>query len=477
MLTLDYRCRVVVVALFFCAVIPLLGYAVGDSRGEGFTSPMGRVRVLNPDVPVDIENTYLSFDVGDSLPLFQENNEYFIALVDTPYGGKCLSAFSLKKGTGKTAWVTPENTMFFGYRTLSTEGKLYLHIYEELPVITETPESYEVVVERLGRQAAVWIPKISEDFMFLANTTTPSQVKAKKPSPPSAKSRKRHILPPATSHVHRAREKKKVPAIIPVHPTVTNNPVKSVEAQVPKEAVDEALMSLLDADSNPASEDGDGYSKDGMSSSKDAVAYVMDILKQGTLIVIVTVALILFFIFIFIIGLRHAVLRKANRTKLKNLSLMEQSPALPQPEPINLGDSNGNDDDGVSADFSGSIASMSLGAVTQFLNSDKESGTLSITEDDKTAIGTILFNEGEIVDARSGTRRGVDAVYELLRNQEGLFAFSREDLGDFEQTVKQGTISLLLDAHRIMDEEGEGSAGTKKKPKKKARKLKVRKRA
>jgi len=483
MLTLGYRHRVVVVALFFYAVIHPLIYAADESPGEASASPLGRIRVLNPDVPVDIDNAYLSFNVGDSLPLFQENDEYFIALVDTPYEGKRLSAFPLKKGTGKTAWVTPENTMFFGYRTLSTEGKLYLHIYEELPVIGETPDHYEVVVERLGRQAAIQIPKVSEDFMFLANTKVVPHKSKKKPPHTLVKHKpqKRRILPPATSSVHRAGEEKKRPATNTIASSVTNEPVVSVEVPRPKESVDEALMSFLDADSDPngdpLSEDSEGYNESGVSSGKDALAYVINLLKQGTLIVIVTVGLILLFIFIFIMGLRRSVLRKANRTKLKSLSLMDQLPELPPPEQLNLGDRDGDDD--ASADFSGSIASMSLGAVTQFLNSDKESGTLSITADDKAPIGTILFNEGEIVDARCDTKRGVDAVYELLRNQEGLFAFSREDLGDFEQTVKQGTISLLLDAHRIMDEEGEGSADAKKKPKKKTRKtkLKVRKRA
>lgn len=159
--------------------------------------------------------------------------------------------------------------------------------------------------------------------------------------------------------------------------------------------------------------------------------------------IIISVSLVLF-----IIGLywetRRKTLRRDGATKKAVAERVVVGNSVKPPPPLR--DS--------SNDFSGSISSMSLGSVTQFLNSDKETGTLFVKDKNNVEIGTLAFIQGEIIDAKSSNKRGIDALYEILRNKEGFFSFLREKQPkSTEKTITQGTISLLLDAHRIMDEE------------------------
>ena len=77
----------------------------------------------------------------------------------------------------------------------------------------------------------------------------------------------------------------------------------------------------------------------------------------------------------------------------------------------------------------------------------------------------MVFVKGEIFDAKTPTRRGVPAVYDIMRCKEGFFTFARGDHSNAERTILEGTITMLLEAHRIMDEEGpKPAAPAKEKP-------------
>ncbi len=105
-------------------------------------------------------------------------------------------------------------------------------------------------------------------------------------------------------------------------------------------------------------------------------------------------------------------------------------------------------------DMSGHIASSSLGDVSQFLNAGKETGVLSIKNEESDPMGRMVFDKGELVDAESPGHCGVEAVYDLLRHKDGFFSFVRQaEESITERTITQGTISLLLDVYRVIDEE------------------------
>jgi hypothetical protein len=148
-----------------------------------------------------------------------------------------------------------------------------------------------------------------------------------------------------------------------------------------------------------------------------------------------------------IIGLYGKYRRKAHRREVATEAATEApatgSDGLGKPPPL----------PDISHDFAGSIASMSLGSVAQFLNSDNKTGTLLVKDKSHAEIGTLVFIKGQLIDAKSPDKRGTNAFYKILRNKEGFFSFLCEEPKNVEQTIMQDIISLLLNAHQIMDEE------------------------
>lgn len=417
------------------------------SLGEGV--PLGVVRVTQSRLPVVIDNAMLVFDVGARLRLFQENEEFFIALSDAPYSGRQLIAVPLRKGTSKVAWVTPEQTMFFGFRTATVEGRLYLRADEELSVIREDASRYEVLVERMGQQAAIWVSKLDPGIRFIPNPAAA----LKKGDGRASRQARRSAQPPrqrATNAAEAVAARATAPAV--------GGAVAAGQESPPEDEVETAWMSLLAPEAETISAD-DGTA--GSSGAKSEEGSRIETMMRGMLsavgarlrVLLVVVLAALLLIVLLVAGLRKAVLKHAHPTGLRKLSAKDEkaSAAKPEPEPAAQAASAAPP----AADFSGTIASMALSAVTQFLNGDKETGVLTITENDHKVMGRMIFVDGEIVDARTDGKRGVDAVYAMLRFRQGLFAFVRQPAGKYEKTVNVGTISLLLEAHRILDEEGE----------------------
>ncbi|MFH0878976.1 MAG: hypothetical protein V2A34_04620, partial [Lentisphaerota bacterium] len=122
-------------------------------------TPTGFIRVLKSVSPVYIRDAHVTFETGSTLPLFQENDQYFIALADTAGEGERLCAFPVMVNGERLAWITGEQTMVFAWRGSSCNGKVFLRMGEELPVIGETENDYEVVLERFGRLASLLVPK------------------------------------------------------------------------------------------------------------------------------------------------------------------------------------------------------------------------------------------------------------------------------------------------------------------------------
>ncbi len=104
-------------------------------------------------------------------------------------------------------------------------------------------------------------------------------------------------------------------------------------------------------------------------------------------------------------------------------------------------------------DLTGTIQRTALGELIQFLNAGKETGILAVKDEHKQPLGLVYMAKGEIVDATCGAQRGLDAVYAVLRRTKGYYTFKRREQIEQERTVTQGTIGILLEAYRIIDEE------------------------
>lgn len=97
-----------------------------------------------------------------------------------------------------------------------------------------------------------------------------------------------------------------------------------------------------------------------------------------------------------------------------------------------------------SGTFTGSLESFSVAELIQFLNSSRETGMLSIDPDDDDITCKIYFERGEIIDALSSRHTGEKAVADILSMRDGLFSFTRQQEVETHRTVRQSTMSLLL---------------------------------
>ncbi|MFH0880726.1 MAG: DUF4388 domain-containing protein, partial [Lentisphaerota bacterium] len=111
------------------------------------------------------------------------------------------------------------------------------------------------------------------------------------------------------------------------------------------------------------------------------------------------------------------------------------------------------------ADFSGALTSMSMSVLSQMLNSEMATGVLTVKDKDHADLGTLTFVNGEIVDANSLGKRGTEAVHMLIRQKQGSFLFVRKARLETKKTVHQNTVSLLLEAARMIDEKNPSTPG------------------
>jgi hypothetical protein len=86
------------------------------------------------------------------------------------------------------------------------------------------------------------------------------------------------------------------------------------------------------------------------------------------------------------------------------------------------------------------------------LNLNKKSGVLKIDGEGK---GEIYLKDGQLVGAKTGTQEGEEAVYELVTFEKGTFNFEVSDK-EYPNNVTNGTMNVIMEACRIMDERRSG---------------------
>jgi hypothetical protein len=100
----------------------------------------------------------------------------------------------------------------------------------------------------------------------------------------------------------------------------------------------------------------------------------------------------------------------------------------------------------------GSLDRFQVTEIIQLLNTMRETGVLDIVDATDDAVHRVMVREGEIVDAFNADQRGEDAVAEILRCNQGVFAFIRGDLPSAETTIKTSTMTLLMENFQALDE-------------------------
>ena len=459
--------------------------------GSTFVLTSGTIRAMAPKVAVWINSPYVIQHVGDKLQLLQKNDDYFIGIVEREYEKekKRICAFPLmsRKSRQKSAWTTKSGLMFFGYKTTSCNGVFYLRDGEDLSVLGMTDTDYQVEIQRYGHKANLWIPKTTLNIEYTpgvlststatlgpvrtiitgtaetthievvrgGNVTTLTNVNqrlsqgthSKLADLFAAQQRLKTSRPTRKTTVVASEidepwfeveeEPEPVPEVKPELPVIeepvevetvpivdTNEVIDVVEESEPVEDVDDT-NELSEVDLKEAGETD-------TAGGVNLQALVMSVFG---VFLVVLVAIV--------------VVKKVRGGEGKEARTSMSAPVSVVDSEESLADVSDKD-----VDMSGHIASSSLGDVAQFLNAGKETGNLSIKNEEGEPVGRMVFDKGELVDAESPGHCGVEAVYDLLRHKDGFFSFVRQPEDSIEErTITQGTISLLLDVYRVIDEE------------------------
>jgi hypothetical protein len=102
--------------------------------------------------------------------------------------------------------------------------------------------------------------------------------------------------------------------------------------------------------------------------------------------------------------------------------------------------------------MAGSLRSTPVPSLLQFLHAEKKTGRLVIRDEHGVDRASVIFRDGELVDARSGRQRGEPAVASVISIREGSFALSGDMPKKEKRTIQQPTMTILLEQSRLLDE-------------------------
>ena len=100
-------------------------------------------------------------------------------------------------------------------------------------------------------------------------------------------------------------------------------------------------------------------------------------------------------------------------------------------------------------DLQGSLNEFSLSDIVQFLSGSAKSGLLRLSG--TSSQGMVFFDDGAMVHAELSGLEGEEAFYELMRWEEGRFAFEPE-VAVGKKTIRGSNTNLLMEAARRKDE-------------------------
>jgi hypothetical protein len=429
-----------------------------------------------------------------------------------------LVAFPRVTGGEGTAWVTNEKQLIFGTKATSCAGAIVLRRNEVLKVVDETGASYTAIIERFGRQMQLEISKSLNRFAVLpappmkpaaavaamsepASTNSPTDLPpALRPDPPappapvivtqpthaevpvplkapslkapaysssarsSASSNRVHVtaetlekMDPASVVIAAPPPPAETPAA-PVTGTVgaPTQTVTAAKTTVPESAQTAAADSPSTATSNavamvaePADTGAGGESPPRPKAEARAelpnsawltfnswTFWILlgTVLMEGGMIG-----------FLFVRQRQQQLPPPAHAKTVLSFASVGDS-ITDQSVKDYLGTAEGGD-------LQGELNKFSMGHVVQFFHSSGESGTLSIANTQGSA-DLLIFDRGQIIDAVCGNRCGEAAAEVILRRRHGSFRFTREDTSKRLRLIQQDTMSMLMDAARIIDEKG-----------------------
>jgi hypothetical protein len=105
----------------------------------------------------------------------------------------------------------------------------------------------------------------------------------------------------------------------------------------------------------------------------------------------------------------------------------------------------------VEAVFAGNLSFLGLADILQMLGGNRTTGILRITSQHTSHAGLIYIENGDPINATSGSVQGLDAVYALFGWTEGRFEFY-EQKTQVERVIHSSRMEIILDGTKMLDE-------------------------
>ena len=100
--------------------------------------------------------------------------------------------------------------------------------------------------------------------------------------------------------------------------------------------------------------------------------------------------------------------------------------------------------------LSGTLETFPVAELVQTVFRQHLTGGLFLFSSERT--GQLFFDQGELINAITGTTKGAKAFYKILFWTEGRFLFRSAPKLNIKREIHQNTMALILDGMRIMDE-------------------------
>lgn len=414
------------------------------------------LNVVSPRVAVEVEDAELSFDVGSRARFFQETGGHFIGLTETQDGQKRLFAVPNRNNGGKTAWVTPEKLMFFGFRTRTCKGRLILIAPEKLPVLEITQADYLAQVERYGEKAQLRIPKrvqglelvseLIESAPAVSEPALESHPKAAVLLSPAARrepsrdsSERPQLRALMEGNEAEASTATQSTTVVETEPALNTLDVLEDVIEEPPPAAEEQAIVTAEVEGPEEWQIEDPAALE-VSEPQREVARDVPVTELDTGFSWMAVVAVAEFFLLILLGLL-VFRRRAHAHVLRHQAEQQPEPETAVSDPVSTMRSKGYQDE---VSLCGSLESMPLLSVVEILLAKHEDGLLSVSLPGQEVVGSMTIRDGEVIDACHGDQRGEDAFLALLALKTGLFMFVHSDTGEYERTIDEPTVALLM---------------------------------
>lgn len=101
--------------------------------------------------------------------------------------------------------------------------------------------------------------------------------------------------------------------------------------------------------------------------------------------------------------------------------------------------------------LAGSLKFLSLGDILQLLGANSSTGILRLISRYASEPGFIYFENGNPINASSGTKVGLESVYTLFGWTEGEFEFSKENIST-QKVINKSRMGIILEGLKMIDD-------------------------